>query len=81
MEVLDGMNAIVIQPTRSGKSLCCQLPPFAGVGTAVVISPTLSLIDDQVGDVPERDSCHLLVFYTVRCFSAYCCSKRTLQGC
>ena len=35
----------------SGKSLCYQLPPFAGVGTAVVISPTLSLIHDQVEDL------------------------------
>ena len=42
--VLDGKNAIVIQPTGSGKSLCYQLPPFAGVGTADIISPTLSLI-------------------------------------
>ena len=49
--VLDGKNAIVIQPTGSGKSLCYQLPPFAGVGTAVIISPTLSLIYDQVEDL------------------------------
>ena len=49
--VLDGKNAIAIQPTGSGKSLCYQLPPFAGVGTAVIISPTLSLIHDQVEDL------------------------------
>ena len=52
--VLDGKNAIVIQPTGSGKSLCYQLPPFAGVGTAVVISPTLSLIHDQVEDLRKK---------------------------
>ena len=33
------------------------------------------------GLASERDSCHLLVLYTARCFSAYCSSKRTLQGC
>ena len=53
--VLDGKNAIVIQPTGSGKSLCYQLPPFAGVGTAVVISPTLSLIHDQVEDLRKKE--------------------------
>ena len=52
--VLDGKNSIVIQPTGSGKSLCYQLPPFAGVGTAVVISPTLSLIHDQVEDLRKK---------------------------
>ena len=52
--VLDGKNSIVIQPTGSGKSLCYQLPPFAGVGTAVVISPTLSLIHNQVEDLRKK---------------------------
>ena len=33
------------------------------------------------GLAQEGDSCHLFVLYTVRCFSAYCCSKKTLQGC
>ena len=45
---LKGTNTIVVQPTGNGKSLCYQFLPFATGGTAVVISPTLSLIHDQV---------------------------------
>ena len=45
---LNGTNTIVVQPTGNGKSLCYQFLPFATGGTAVVISPTLSLIHDQV---------------------------------
>ncbi len=46
--VLQGQHAIVAQPTGSGKSLCYQLPPFATGGVTLVITPTLSLIHDQV---------------------------------
>ena len=48
---LKGTNTIVVQPTGNGKSLCYQFLPFATGGTAVVISPTLSLIHDQVEEL------------------------------
>ena len=44
-------NTIVVQPTGNSKSLCYQFLPFATGGTAVVISPTLSLIHDQVEEL------------------------------
>ncbi len=47
--VLQGANTIVVQPT--GKSLCYQFPPFVTGGTAVIVSPTLSLIHDQTEDL------------------------------
>ena len=48
---LNGTNTIVLQPTGSGKSLCYQLLPFATGRIAVAISPTLSLIHDQVEEL------------------------------
>ena len=49
--MLKGANTIVVQPTGNGKSLCYQFPPFVTGGTAVIISPTLSLIHDQTEDL------------------------------
>ena len=77
--VLDGKNAIVIQPTGSGKSLCYQLPPFVGVGTAVIISPTLSLIHDQVENLCLKGM-YPLIFWHADIPATYLCStQRDLQ--
>jgi ATP-dependent DNA helicase RecQ len=46
--VLAGRDALVILPTGGGKSMCYQLPALALPGTAVVCSPLLSLMKDQV---------------------------------
>ena len=52
--VLDGRNTIVIQPTGSGKSICFQFPPYAVGGFSLVVTPTLSLIYDQVEQLNTR---------------------------
>ena len=44
-----GRNALAVQPTGSGKSLCYTIPPLHSGKTAVVIAPTISLMTDQVG--------------------------------
>ena len=41
-------NTLVIYPTGSGKSLCFQFPPVYENKKAVVITPTISLMQDQV---------------------------------
>lgn len=45
--VLHGNDTLVVLPTGSGKSICYQLMPFVKEGTTIIISPLLSLMQDQ----------------------------------
>jgi ATP-dependent DNA helicase RecQ len=46
--VIEGENAFAIMPTGGGKSLCYQLPALMQEGTAIVVSPLIALMKNQV---------------------------------
>src|SRR6202161_502308 len=49
-----GRDVLLVMPTGAGKSLCYQLPSLARGGTALVISPLIALMEDQVAKLEAK---------------------------
>jgi ATP-dependent DNA helicase RecQ len=56
--IIKGHNAFVVMPTGGGKSLCYQLPALISDGTAIVVSPLIALMKNQVDAIRGISSEH-----------------------
>ncbi|MGI9134433.1 MAG: DNA helicase RecQ [Rhodoferax sp.] len=82
--VLAGGDALVLMPTGGGKSLCYQIPAIArqraGLGVAIVISPLIALMHDQVGALHEAGVSAAFLNSTLSGEEAYQVEQRMLRG-
>lgn len=60
--VLEGRDTLAILPTGTGKSLCYQLPGYIFPGTILIVSPLLSLMQDQVEQMKRRGEKRAVAF-------------------
>ena len=82
--VVGGGDALVLMPTGGGKSLCYQIPAIArqraGHGVAIVVSPLIALMHDQVGALHEAGVKAAFLNSTLSFAEANDVERRMLSG-
>jgi len=64
-DVLAGRDVLAMLPTGSGKSLCYQLPAYLLPGSVLVVSPLVSLMEDQVEQLRRRGEKRVIAFHSL----------------
>lgn len=78
--LIQGQNALVLMPTGGGKSLCYQIPALVRPGCAVVVSPLIALMQDQVEALQQRGIAAAFLNSTLRFEEVQRVESALLQG-
>jgi ATP-dependent DNA helicase RecQ len=78
--LLKGNDALVLMPTGGGKSLCYQIPALVLEGTAIVISPLIALMQDQVDALRQLGIKAAFLNSSLSQNDAYAVEQRLING-
>lgn len=78
--IISGGDALVLMPTGGGKSLCYQLPALLRDGVAIIISPLIALMQDQVDTLQQLGVSAAYLNSSLDTEAANTISDRLLQG-
>lgn len=78
--VMEGGDALVLMPTGGGKSLCYQLPALLRDGVAIVVSPLIALMQDQVDTLQQLGVSAAFLNSSLDAQEASAVTARLMQG-